>query len=114
MNWPPFWRTLRRIDNKRLLRIVLLLFIGSIIAYLDRVNLAYAAMTMNKDLAFSGSVFGLGAGIFFAGYVLFEVPGALIAERWSARLWLARIMVSWGAGLRPRFCPARRPPAPLA
>jgi sugar phosphate permease len=69
---------------------------GSVIAYLDRVNLAYAALTMNKDLGFSASVFGMGAGIFFAGYVLFEIFGALIAERWSARIWLARIMVSWG------------------
>lgn len=72
------------------------LFLGSVIAYLDRVNLAYAALTMNQDLGFSASVFGLGAGIFFAGYVLFEIPGALIAERWSARIWLARIMVTWG------------------
>src|SRR5690349_15981302 len=54
-------------------------------------------MTMNLDLKFSASTFGLGAGIFFAGYVLFEIPGALIAERWSARLWLVRIMISWAA-----------------
>jgi sugar phosphate permease len=87
----------RSLDRKRLLHVVLPLFIGSVIAYLDRVNLAYAALTMNEDLGFSASVFGLGAGIFFAGYVLFEIPGALIAERWSARIWLARIMVSWGA-----------------
>ena len=73
------------------------LFLGSVIAYLDRVNLAYAALTMNEDLGFRASVFGFGAGIFFAGYVPFEIPGALIAERWSARIWLARIMVSWGA-----------------
>jgi MFS transporter, ACS family, tartrate transporter len=84
------------LDRKRMWHVLLPLFIGSVIAYLDRVNLAYAAMTMNKDLGFSASVFGLGAGIFFAGYVLFEVPGALIAERWSARVWLARIMVTWG------------------
>jgi sugar phosphate permease len=84
------------LDRKRLLQVLLPLFIGSVIAYLDRVNLAYAALTMNKDLGFSPSVFGLGAGIFFAGYVLFEIPGALIAERWSARIWLARILVSWG------------------
>lgn len=84
------------LDRKRLLHILLPLFIGSVIAYLDRVNLAYAGLTMNKDLGFSPSVFGLGAGIFFAGYVFFEIPGALIAERWSPRAWLARIMVSWG------------------
>ena len=85
------------LDRKRLVHVLLPLFIGSVIAYLDRVNLAYAALTMNQDLGFSASVFGLGAGIFFAGYVLFEIPGALIAERWSARLWLVRIMISWAA-----------------
>lgn len=84
------------LDRKRLIHVLLPLFIGSVIAYLDRVNLAYAALTMNQDLGFSASVFGMGAGIFFAGYVLFEIPGALIAERWSARIWLARIMISWG------------------
>lgn len=86
----------RSLDRKRLLHVLLPLFLGSVIAYLDRVNVAYAALTMNRDLGFSASVFGLGAGIFFAGYVLFEIPGALIAERWSARIWLARIMVTWG------------------
>jgi MFS family permease len=79
-----------------LVRILLPLFLGSIIAYLDRVNIAYAALTMNQDLSFGASVYGMGAGIFFAGYVLFEVPGALIAERWSPRLWLARILITWG------------------
>jgi MFS transporter, ACS family, tartrate transporter len=92
MNTAPAWAP--SLERKRLLRVLLPLFIGSVIAYLDRVNLAYAALTMNKDLGFSASVFGLGAGIFFAGYVLFEIPGALIAERWSARIWLTRIMVS--------------------
>ena len=71
----------RLLARKRLLHVLLPLFLGSVIAYLDRVNLAYAALTMNEDLGFSASVFGLGAGIFFAGYVLFEIPGALIAER---------------------------------
>jgi MFS transporter, ACS family, tartrate transporter len=85
-----------QLDRKRLIHVLLPLFLGSIIAYLDRVNLAYAGLTMNQDLGFSASVFGLGAGIFFAGYVIFEIPGALIAERWSPRIWLARILVSWG------------------
>ncbi|MDB4664957.1 MFS transporter [Verrucomicrobia bacterium] len=76
--------------------VILPLFLVSIIAYLDRVNLSYAALTMNKDLGFSDAVFGLGAGIFFAGYVLFEIPGALIAERFSPKWWLARIMFTWG------------------
>jgi ACS family tartrate transporter-like MFS transporter len=82
--------------RKAYLNMVLPLFIISVIAYLDRVNVGYAALTMNKDLGFTAQIFGLGAGIFFAGYVLFEIPGALIAEKYSPRFWLARIMISWG------------------
>jgi len=82
--------------RKAYLNIVLPLFLISVIAYLDRVNIGYAALTMNRDLGFTAQMFGLGAGIFFAGYVLFEIPGALIAEKYSPRLWLARIMISWG------------------
>jgi ACS family tartrate transporter-like MFS transporter len=81
---------------RKYLHIILPLFIASMIAYLDRVNVAYAALTMNRDMGFSARVFGMGAGIFFVGYILFEVPGALIAERYSPRIWLARIMISWG------------------
>jgi sugar phosphate permease len=84
------------LNRKRLLHVLLPLFIGSVIAYLDRINLAYAGLTMNKDLGFTASVFGMGAGVFFIGYVLFEIPGALIAEKWSPRIWLARIMITWG------------------
>ncbi len=84
-------------SRKRCIHILLPLFIGSVIAYLDRVNIAYAALTMNSDLGFSAEVFGMGAGIFYVGYVLFEVPGAVIAERWSARIWLSRIMITWGS-----------------
>jgi len=83
-------------NRRRNLHILLPLFLGSVIAYLDRVNIAYASLTMNADLGFTPEVFGLGAGIFFVGYVLFEVPGALIAERWSPRVWLSRIMITWG------------------
>jgi len=86
----------RSLDRKRRLHILLPLFIGSVLAYLDRVNIAYAALAMNADLKLTPEEFGMGAGIFFAGYVIFEVPGALIAERWSPRIWLARIMVTWG------------------
>jgi len=67
--------------RRKYLHIILPTFVGSIIAYLDRVNIAYAALTMNKALGFSAQIFGMGAGIFFLGYVLFEVPGALVAER---------------------------------
>jgi MFS family permease len=82
--------------RKAYTRIVLPLFLTSIIAYMDRVNIGYAALTMNADLKFGPEVFGTGAGIFFAGYVLFEVPGALAAEKYSPRAFLARIMISWG------------------
>ncbi len=82
--------------RKKYLHIILPAFIGSVIAYLDRVNIAYAALTMNADLGFSAQVYGAGAGVFFIGYVMFEVPGAIIAERWSPRIWLSRILITWG------------------
>jgi ACS family tartrate transporter-like MFS transporter len=84
-------RTLRRVS----LRIVPLVMILYFIAYIDRVNLGFAALTMNKQLNFSPSVFGFGAGVFFFGYFLFEVPSNLIMQRLGARLWIARIMVTW-------------------
>jgi len=83
-------------SRKAYRHVVLPLFIVSTIAYVDRVNISYAALTMNADLGFDPRVFGIGAGIFFAGYFLFEIPGALVAERYGPRLWLARIMISWG------------------
>ena len=78
------------------IRLLPFLWLLYVIAFLDRVNVAYAALEMSHDLGFSDRVFGLGAGIFFVGYVLLEIPGALIVERWSARLWIARIMITWG------------------
>jgi len=78
------------------LRLLPFLWLVYVVAFLDRVNVAYAALEMSHDLGFSDQVFGLGAGIFFIGYVLLEIPGVLIVERWSARRWLARIMISWG------------------
>jgi MFS transporter, ACS family, tartrate transporter len=77
----------------RLVPYLLLLYI---IAWLDRVNISFAALQMNADLGFSAAVYGLGAGIFFAGYALFEVPSNLILARVGARRWIGRIMVSWG------------------
>jgi ACS family tartrate transporter-like MFS transporter len=76
----------------------LLPFIGLLyfVAYLDRVNVGYAALTMNADIGLSAAAYGAGAGIFFLGYFLFEVPSNLILERVGARRWIARIMVSWG------------------
>ncbi len=77
-------------------RLVPLLFILLIINYLDRVNIGFAALRMNQDLGFSASVFGLGAGIFFIGYAVFEVPSNIMLHRFGARIWIARIMVTWG------------------
>lgn len=89
----PVEQSARRRIALRLLPFLWLLYV---VAFLDRVNVAYAALEMSHDLRFSDRVFGLGAGIFFLGYVLLEIPGALIVERWSARRWIARIMISWG------------------
>jgi sugar phosphate permease len=83
----------RRHIARRLLPYLFTLFV---IAFLDRVNVSYAALEMMHDLSFSNRVFGFGSGIFFVGYLLFEIPGCLIVERWSARKWFARIMVTWG------------------
>jgi len=85
-------RARRRIS----LRVIPYVFILYIIAFLDRVNVGYAALQMAGDLGFSAEVFGFGAGIFFFGYVILEIPGSVIVERWSARKWIARIMISWG------------------
>ena len=85
-----------RARRKIFRRLIPFLFILYIIAYLDRANVAFAKIPMSADLGFSDAVFGLGAGIFYAGYVLLEIPGALIVERWSARIWMSRIMITWG------------------
>jgi MFS transporter, ACS family, tartrate transporter len=77
-------------------RVLPFLFLLYVVAFLDRMNIGAAALQMPQDLGFSDRVVGLGAGIFFFGYFLLEVPGALIAERWSVRRWIARIMISWG------------------
>jgi ACS family tartrate transporter-like MFS transporter len=72
------------------------LFLLYIVAWLDRVNVGFAALQMNAALGFSASTFGFGSGIFFVGYCLFEVPSNLVLHRTGARLWIARIMVTWG------------------
>jgi sugar phosphate permease len=77
-------------------RIVPLLFLGYVAAYLDRVNVGFAKLQMAGDLAFSDAVYGFGAGIFFIGYFLLEVPSNLILRKVGARIWLARIMITWG------------------
>lgn len=77
-------------------RLIPFLFICFFIAILDRVNIGFAALRMNEDLKFSDTVFGLGAGIFFFGYFLLEVPGSAAMSKVGARKWICRIMVSWG------------------
>lgn len=85
-------RTLRRIGWRIVPFIMLLYFI----AYIDRVNIGFAALTMQHDLGFTASILGLGAGIFFWGYFLCEVPSNVILHKVGARLWIARVMVTWG------------------
>jgi len=77
----------------RLIPFMALLYV---VSFLDRVNVGFAALTMNKDLGFTPEVYGFGAGIFFFGYFLFEVPSNIILERVGARLWICRIMLTWG------------------
>jgi len=83
----------RRHINRRILPFLFLLYI---VAFLDRINVSFAGLDMTRELGFSNDVFGFGAGIFFVGYVLLEIPGTLLVELWSARKWIARIMISWG------------------
>lgn len=78
-------------------RFMPLLFIGYVIAYLDRVNVGFAKLQMVNALHFSEAAYGLGAGLFFVGYFFFEVPSNLLMHRLGARRWIARIMVTWGA-----------------
>src|SRR5215470_506073 len=77
-------------------RLIPFLFVLYVIAWLDRVNVGFAGLQMNTDLGFSPSVFGIGSGIFFLGYCLFGIPSNIILERVGARIWIARIMVTWG------------------
>jgi len=86
----------QRVMRKITLRIVPFIMLLYFIAFLDRVNIGFAALTMNADLGFSPAVFGFGAGIFFLGYFLFEVPSNLILHKVGARIWIARVMITWG------------------
>ena len=86
----------RRVLSKVVRRLVPFIFLCYVIAYIDRVNIGFAAPFMQKDLAMSNAVYGFGAGLFFLGYFLFEIPSNLILERVGARIWIARIMIVWG------------------
>jgi ACS family tartrate transporter-like MFS transporter len=78
------------------LRLVPFLFLLYIVAYLDRINLGFAALQMQQQLGFTDAVYGFGAGVFFAGYFFFQVPSNLVLERVGARRWIAVLMVTWG------------------
>src|SRR4051795_487035 len=84
-------RTVRKVAT-RLIPALLALYI---IAYLDRVNVTFAQDKLESDLGFSGAVYGFGAGIFFVGYLLLEVPSNLALHKFGARRWIARIMITW-------------------
>ena len=85
-------RTIRKVSW----RLLPLIVMSYLVAYIDRTNISFAALTMNKDLGLSAYLYGLGAGIFFFGYAIFEVPSNIVLQRTSARLWIARIMITWG------------------
>src|SRR5215469_7257393 len=84
--------TLRKLQA----RIIPFVFVLMVIAFLDRINIGFAALTMNKDLAITSQQFGLLSGIFFWGYFIFEIPSNLLLHKLGARVWIARILVSWG------------------
>jgi ACS family tartrate transporter-like MFS transporter len=86
----------RQIILKVSWRLMPLIVICYLINYIDRTNVSFAALTMNKDLGLSAYLYGLGAGIFFFGYAAFEVPSNIVLQRVGARLWIARIMITWG------------------
>ncbi len=86
----------KRVISKLTRRIVPFIMLLYFIAYLDRVNIGFAALTMNDDIGLSASAFGFAAGVFFIGYFLFEVPSNLVLHRVGARVWIARIMLTWG------------------
>ena len=91
----------REIDEKALVRkitwrIIPFVFVLYVISYLDRANIGYAALQMNKDLALSSEAFGFVSGIFFIGYFLFEVPSNVMLNKFGARIWIARILLTWG------------------
>ncbi|MCK2030341.1 MFS transporter [Microbacterium galbinum] len=85
-----------KLFRKVMLRVLPLAMLGFFLSYLDRVNIGYAQATMSADLGFSNVVYGLGAGLFFIGYFIFEIPSNLILAKVGARKWIARIMITWG------------------
>ena len=90
-------RTVERSTMRKVyLRVLPFAILTYFFCYLDRINVGFAALTMNKDIGLDPAIYGMAAGAFFWGYVLFEVPSNIILEKVGARLWIARIMVTWG------------------
>src|SRR6266853_1769741 len=85
-------RTIRKLQ----IRLLPFLFLLYVVAFIDRINIGFAALTMNKELAITSQQFGFAAGIFFFGYFLFEVPSNLLLHRIGARIWITRILITWG------------------
>ena len=85
-----------RVRKRTMWRIVPYLLLLYFVAYLDRVNIGYAALAMRQDLGLGPDDYAFGAGIFFLGYGLFEIPGSLLVETWSARRFMSRILITWG------------------
>src|SRR6266851_1484874 len=85
-------RTIRKLRR----RIIPFVFVLFVIAFVDRINVGFAALTMNKELAISSQQFGFVAGIFFFGYFIFEIPSNLLLHKLGARIWIARILITWG------------------
>jgi MFS transporter, ACS family, tartrate transporter len=84
--------TVRKVQR----RIIPFVFVLMVIAFLDRINIGFAALTMNKELAITSQQFGFLSGIFFFGYFIFEIPRNLLLHKIGARIWIARILISWG------------------
>src|SRR3954468_18572498 len=85
-------RTIRKL-KRRIIPFVMLLYV---VSFLDRINISFAKLTMDQDLAITSHQFGLAVGIFFIGYSLFEIPSNLLLHKIGARVWLARILIIWG------------------
>jgi len=83
--------------RKLRIRLLPFLFVLFVLAFIDRINLGFSALTMNRELALSSQQFGFAAGIFFWGYFLFEIPSNVMLHRIGARVWIARILITWGA-----------------
>lgn len=85
-----------RVSKKLMWRIIPFVMLLYFVSFLDRVNVGFAAMSMNKAIGLSSAAYGLGGGLFFIGYFIFEVPSNLILHRVGARVWIARVMLTWG------------------